>query len=60
VVYGILLKDPAIIFNGLLPIMVVITVGCILGFIWQILRMGIDKTNKKHALNNANISQPSR
>ena len=60
VVYGILLKDPAIIFNGLLPIMVVITVGCILGFIWQILRMGIDKTNKKHALNNANIIQPSR
>ncbi|MFW2176330.1 MULTISPECIES: resolvase [unclassified Moraxella] len=47
VVYGILLKDPAIIFNGLLPIMIVITVGCILGFLWQIVRMGMDKMHKK-------------
>ena len=48
VVYGILLKDPGIIFNGLLPIMVVITVGCILGFLWQLLRMGIEKTSKRN------------
>lgn len=47
VVYGILLKEPAIIFKGLLPIMVVITVGCILGFLWQIMRMSIDKNQKK-------------
>lgn len=47
VVYGILLKDPTIIFNGLLPIMVVITVGCILGFLWQFVRMGLDKASRK-------------
>lgn len=58
VVYGILLKDTAIIFNGLLPIMVVITVGCILGFIWQILRMGIDKTTKKTTIDDNSMSKP--
>lgn len=47
VAYGILLKDTAIIFNGLLPIMVVITVGCILGFFWQIVKMGLKKMIKK-------------
>lgn len=46
VVYGILMKDSSIIFNSLLPIMIVITVGCILGFLWQIVRMGLDKTKK--------------
>lgn len=46
VVYGILLKDPGIIFNALLPIMIVITVGCILGFLWQFVRMGLDKNKK--------------
>lgn len=48
VAYGILLKDSAIIFNGLLPIMVVITAGCVLGFLWQIVRMGIEKASEKH------------
>lgn len=57
VVYGILLKEPAIIFNGLLPIMVVITVGCILGFLWQIVRMGIEKNMKKAAAIQASETQ---
>lgn len=47
VAYGILLQDTAIIFNGLLPIMVVITVGCVLGFLWQLVKMGIEKSAKK-------------
>lgn len=47
VVYGILLKDNTIVFNGLLPIMIVITAGCVLGFLWQILRMGLEKMDKK-------------
>lgn len=46
VVYGILLNDNSIVFNSLLPIMVVITVGCVLGFLWQIVRMGLDKNKK--------------
>lgn len=46
VVYGILLNDNGIVFNSLLPIMVVITVGCVLGFLWQIVRMGLDKNRK--------------
>ncbi len=46
VVYGILMKDPSIAFNALLPIMIVITVGCLLGFIWQFVRMGLDKNKK--------------
>lgn len=47
VFYGILLKDNTIVFNGLLPIMVVITAGCVIGFLWQILRMGLEKMDKK-------------
>ena len=49
VIYGILTKDSTIIFNGLLPMMVVTTVGCILGFLWQLLRMGVEKNNKKNS-----------
>ncbi|MGL5252096.1 MAG: resolvase [Moraxella sp.] len=59
VVYGILLKDPAIIFNGLLPMMVVVTVGCILGFVWQILKMGIEKTTKKSSTDQRDLTSPN-
>ncbi|WP_040625365.1 hypothetical protein [Moraxella macacae] len=47
VAYGILLQDTAIIFNGLLPIMVVITAGCVLGFLWQLVKIGVEKSTKK-------------
>ena len=50
VVYGVLMKEPSIIFKNLLPIMVVITVSCILGFLWQIIRMGLDKTRAKRVV----------
>lgn len=50
VVYGVLMKEPSIIFKNLLPIMVVITVGCILGFLWQIMRMGLDKARAKRVV----------
>lgn len=57
VVYGILLQDTAIIFNGLLPIMVVITVGCLLGFLWQVLRMGLEKNIKKDNKNKVSLEK---
>lgn len=50
VVYGVLLKDSAIIFNSLLPILVVITVGCVLGFLWQFLKLGLDRSANKKAV----------
>ncbi len=50
VVYGIFLKDSAIIFNSLLPILVVITVGCVLGFLWQFLKFGLERSANKKAM----------
>ena len=47
VVYGILMNEPSIIFKNLLPIMIVITAGCIVGFLWQIIRMGLEKIRAK-------------
>lgn len=49
VVYGILLKDSAIIFNSLLPMLVVITVGCVLAFLWQFLKLGLERSAAKKA-----------
>ena len=48
-----------IIFNGLLPMMVVVTVGCILGFVWQILKMGIEKTTKKSSTDQRDLTSPN-
>ncbi len=56
VVYGILLQDGAIIFNGLLPIMIVITVGCIVGFLWQIMKGGVEKVFEKSKKNDVTVS----
>lgn len=50
VIYGILLKDSAIIFNSLLPMLVVVTVGCVMGFLWQLLKFGLERTANKKAM----------
>lgn len=47
IVYGILMQDNSIIFNSLLPILVVITVGCILGFLWQFIKGLLPKPKAK-------------
>ena len=47
IVYGILMKDQNIIFGSLLPILVVITVGCILGFFWQFIKGLLPKSAAK-------------
>lgn len=54
VVYGILLKDSSIIFNSLLPILLVITVGCVLGFLWQMLKLNVEKSVARAEAEQAN------
>lgn len=48
IVYGILMKDNGIVLNSLLPILVVITVGCILGFLWQFIKGRLPQPKAKN------------
>ena len=48
VVYGVLMKDSASALGHLLPILVVFSVGLILGFIWNMIR-GLVASNLKKA-----------
>lgn len=47
VVYGILMKDPGLALRNLLPILVVFTLGLVLGFIWQLIRNTITSSIEK-------------
>ncbi len=43
VIYGILMKEPGLAMRSLLPILVVFSVGLVLGFIWQLIKNTIEK-----------------
>ncbi|WP_296404938.1 hypothetical protein [Psychrobacter sp.] len=43
VVYGIIMKEPGLALSSLLPILVVFSVGLVLGFIWQLIKNIIEK-----------------
>lgn len=44
VIYGILMKEPGLALRSLLPILVVFSVGLVLGFIWQMIKNIVEKS----------------
>ncbi len=44
VIYGILMKEPGLAVRSLLPILVVFSVGLVLGFIWQMIKNIVEKS----------------
>ncbi|WP_227526051.1 hypothetical protein [Psychrobacter sp. FDAARGOS_221] len=47
VIYGILMKEPGMAMRSLLPILVVFSVGLVLGFIWQMIRSVIESNSDR-------------
>lgn len=47
VIYGILMKEPGLAMQNLLPILVVFAFGLVLGFIWQVIKGIVEKSIEK-------------